>query len=213
MESTAVNRMLLAGLAALTLLQGCATTMNENECVHVDWRTIGYEDGARGEPAHRLGHHRKACAEYGIVPDLESYQAGRRDGLQEFCQPANGFEVGSSGRAYAGSCPAELEDDFLTAYQAGRKLHDLESRLANLNNQIAYHDRAIAQAEQELTEKQSLVISDDASVSDRAQALFVGKDIAERKDKLEDERAVLIRDRDRIQRRLDKYRNSLAYNF
>ena len=57
------------------------------------------------------------------------------------------------------------------------------------------------------------MISDDASVSDRAQALFVGKDIAERKDKLEDERAVLIRDRDRIQRRLDKYRNSLAYNF
>ena len=49
----------LGGLAAaVLLLQGCASTMNENECVHVDWRTVGYEDGARGEPADRLGQHR-----------------------------------------------------------------------------------------------------------------------------------------------------------
>jgi hypothetical protein len=213
-ESSGMKNSLLGGLIAATLvMQGCATTMNENECVHVDWQTVGYEDGARGEPAHRLGQHRRACAEHGVVPDLEAYQAGRRQGLQEFCQPANGFAVGASGRVYAGSCPTQLEEDFLVAYKAGRKLHDLESRLSNLNSQIAYHDRAIAQADQELTDKQSLVISDDATVSERAQALFVGKDIAERKDKLEDERKLLVKDRDRVKRRLEKYRNSLAYNF
>jgi hypothetical protein len=204
----------LSGLAAaLLLLQGCASTMNENECVNVDWQTVGFEDGARGEPAHRLGQHRKACAEYGITPDLEAYQAGRREGLKSYCQPANGFQVGSSGRSYAGSCPTRLEEDFLSAYKAGRRLYDLESRLSDLNNQIAYHDRAIAQAEEELQGKQALVLGEEASVSERAQALFVGKDIADRKDKLEDDRKLLVRDRNRVQRRLEKYRNSLAYNF
>ena len=72
----------LGGLAAaVLLLQGCATTMNENECVHVDWRTVGYEDGARGEHAHRLVLHRNACAELSVTPDLEAYQAGLREGL------------------------------------------------------------------------------------------------------------------------------------
>lgn len=209
-----MKRVELGGLAAaLLLLSGCASTMNESECLYVDWRAVGYEDGARGEPAHRLGQHRKACAEYGVVPDLDAYQAGRREGLIEFCEPANGFEVGASGRAYAGSCPTELEEDFLSAYKAGRKLHDLESRLADLNNQIAYHDRAIAQAEEDLTDKQTLIVSEDSSVSERAQALFVGKDIVERRDRLEDERDLLTRDRDRVRRRLENYRNSLAYNF
>lgn len=204
----------LGGLAAaVLLLQGCASTMNENECVHVDWRTVGYEDGARGEPAHRLGQHRKACAEHAVTPDLEAYQAGRQEGLKSYCQPANGFHEGASGRSYAGSCPARLEEDFLGAYKAGRRLYDLESRLRDLNNQIAYHDRAIVQTEQELHDKQATVLGEDASVSERAQALFIGKDISDRKSKLKKERKLLVKDRNRVERRLEKYRNSLAYNF
>ena len=45
------------------------------------------------------------------------------------------------------------------------------------------------------------------------QALFVGKDISDRKSKLKKERKQLVQDRNRVQRRLEKYRNSLAYNF
>ena len=34
-------------LAIVTLFSGCAG-MNEQECLVTDWRTVGYEDGARG---------------------------------------------------------------------------------------------------------------------------------------------------------------------
>jgi hypothetical protein len=209
MKSSALGSL----IAAVLLLQGCASTMSEDECVYVDWRTVGYEDGARGEPAHRLGQHRKACAEHAVAPNLEAYQAGRREGLKEFCQPGNGFQVGSAGHAYAGSCPTELEEDFLAAYKAGHKLHDLESRLADINRQIAYRERAIDQTETELTAKETTVISDDASVQERAQALFAAKDLVERKEQLEDERNALIKSRKRVENKLVKYRNSLAYNF
>jgi len=50
-------------------------------------------------------------------------------------------------------------------------------------------------------------------IPERAQALFVGKDISDRKSKLKKERKQLVQDRNRVQRRLEKYRNSLAYNF
>ena len=72
--------------------------MSEQECAATDWRTVGYEDGVAGRSGDNIGQHRKACAKHGVSPDLTLYQAGRNDGLREYCQPANGFRAGADGR-------------------------------------------------------------------------------------------------------------------
>ena len=69
-----MNRSVMTLAAAALLLQGCAS-MNQDECLVSDWRLVGYEDGAAGQPANRIGEHRKACASYGVTPDLTAYRA------------------------------------------------------------------------------------------------------------------------------------------
>lgn len=131
MRKTAISDRGLA-LVVLTLplllTSGCAT-LNESECRSVNWQVIGYEDGGRGNPVERIGQHRKACAKYGIAPDLTAYQRGREAGLREYCRPTNGFRVGAAGRSYTGVCPVDLEEDFLEAFESGHHLHELRARV------------------------------------------------------------------------------------
>ena len=65
------------------------------------------------------------------LPDLAEYQAGREQGLREFCKPANGFRVGARGASYGGVCPTELDESFVDAWQSGRQLYVLRSRVGS----------------------------------------------------------------------------------
>lgn len=114
--------MLRASAALLLLTLSACATMDRDECLTVDWRTVGFEDGVAGHSGDRIGQHRKACAEYGVTPDLTAYQAGRDEGLHEYCVPANGFRLGSQGGSYGGVCPTDVEVGFIDAYQSGRQL-------------------------------------------------------------------------------------------
>jgi hypothetical protein len=135
MRSSIIPRAALLALAALALA-GCAS-VGEDECLAMDWRTVGYEDGATGQGIERLTSRRQACAKHGVAPDLDAYRSGREEGLLEFCQPANGFRVGARGRGYAGACPEYLAPAFSDAYQAGRDLWRLESRVSDTIRGIA----------------------------------------------------------------------------
>ena len=113
--------LLITALTSVVLAAGCAS-LSQNECQHADWHSIGYEDGARGYPAARVGSHRKACAEYGVTPDFEQYEMGRLDGLREFCRPVKGYRLGANGRTYPDVCPRDLERPFRRAYRDGKRL-------------------------------------------------------------------------------------------
>ena len=114
-------------IAALAGLGGCAS-MSADECLTLDWTTIGFEDGSRGYTADRVGTHRKACAKHGVSADLVAYQRGHAQGVESFCQPGRAFNFGANGGGYNGVCPAHLEQDFLEAYSKRHKLHSLRSR-------------------------------------------------------------------------------------
>ena len=45
-----MKQLLVAVSLAAALATGCAS-MSKEECRYVDWRTVGYEDGAAGRPA------------------------------------------------------------------------------------------------------------------------------------------------------------------
>jgi hypothetical protein len=170
------------GLAVLVLplliSSGCAT-LNENECRTMDWQTIGYEDGGRGQASERIGQHRKACAKYGIAPDLGAYQRGRESGLREYCRPANGFRVGVAGRSYSGVCPIDLEREFLDAYESGHHLHELRARVAQIESHIGSKHDELEHAEQSLANTSAAIIANDSTPERRAQALLDAKHLAE----------------------------------
>ena len=197
-------------LAVVALLGGCAT-MSESECLTVDWQTVGFEDGVAGYSGDRIGQHRKACAKHGVSPDLVGYQRGREAGLREYCQPANGFRVGSHGGSYAGICPAELDGAFTTAYESGRQLYSLESRLSNARNQIVSKRRELERVEDTLVKKTAVIVGSESTGEQRAQALVDTKQLAERAGRLKAEIRQLEHDEVEYKRDLEDYRARVAF--
>jgi hypothetical protein len=88
----------------IVLLAGCAS-MSKDECLNADWQLIGYEDGASGSAAVRIGEHRKACASHGVVPDKASYDLGYEEGIMTYCSYDRGFLSGQHGERGYEICP------------------------------------------------------------------------------------------------------------
>ena len=192
-------------LGLLTLgMSGCAS-MSRSECAAVDWRTIGYEDGAAGFPGEHIAQHRKACAKYGITPNFDLYQAGRSQGLREYCRPSNGYRLGAVGGSYAGVCPSGLEAPFLEGYDAGRQLYTLQSGVADAANRLDAARRELDQVEHEIVSSSAVVISADASTETRAHSLLEANQLAERAGRLKAQIEDLQRDKARAQRQLESY--------
>ncbi len=166
--------------------------MNNADCLVSYWQMIGYEDGSRGYGSQRLARHRKACAKHGVIPDLAAYQQGRSEGLQEYCQPTKGFALGSSGATYGGVCPAELEANFLGAYNAGHHLRQLKASVASANGQISYRKRALEQVKKDLVAREAALISDEATREQRLVLLAQIKQLSESRGQLQAEIEDLI---------------------
>lgn len=197
-------------LVAMVALSGCAS-MDEDECLTVDWRTVGYEDGAAGYSGDRVGQHRKACAKHGVSLDLAAYQSGRDEGLREYCRPQNAFRLGANGGGYNGFCPAELDDDFTRAYQSGRQLYTLKSRVADAGYQIDSKRRALNAAEDGIVKKSAVVVSSSATADERALAVVDVKQLAERVGRLKSEIRQLEEERVQYERDLEDYRAHVEY--
>ena len=201
------RRVLFVGICCLAL-SGCAS-MNKAECLVSDWQMIGYEDGAQGYGSQRLARHRKACAKHGVAPDLSAYQQGRSEGLEEYCQPTKGFVLGSSGTAYGGVCPADLEADFLDAYNSGHHLRQLRAGVANANGQISYRKRALEQVKKDVVVKEAALISDESTSEQRLALLARIKELSERRGQLQAEIEDLLVVRTQREAELYAYQSEL----
>lgn len=125
-------------LAALGLA-ACAS-LSERECRNEDWYGIGFDDGYDGAPASQVATHRDACAPYGIQPDVQQYEAGRRDGLAHYCTVRRGFELGSQGMSYGGGCPEGTDREFLRGHALGRRFYEIDEQLERIDNELrTYH--------------------------------------------------------------------------
>jgi len=192
------------------LLAGCSSTMNKDECRTVDWRTIGYEDGVAGRSGEQIGQHRRACAGYGVTPDLEAYRAGRAEGLREYCQPHNGYRAGVNGAAYYDVCPADLAPAFVTAYDSGHELYIRVRRVSDTDAQIEARRAEIARLESAVTGNVFDVIGEGATTDQRAQAVLDTTHAAERIGRLKSEIKALEQDRARYEQELEAYRDTVA---
>ena len=201
------SRSVLIALSTV-LLGACAAKMSKDECRTVDWRTVGYEDGVAGQPGDRIGEHRRACAEYGVTPDLTAYLAGRAAGLREYCQPHNGYRAGANGYTYYDTCPADLAEAFEIAYDEGRALYVRERRVTDTDEQIEDKRREIRRLEYRVAESAFDVIDATATAEERTQAVLDTKQAAERIGRLKAEITELERDLARYQAELDAYRKT-----
>ena len=198
-----------ASLLALLALSGCAS-MSADECAMSDWHTIGFEDGSRGYTTDRLGQHRKACAKHGVAPDLRAYQSGREEGLQQFCQPSRGFNLGVGGGQYNGVCGDHSESQFLDAYRSGYHLYNLRSNVDSATYQINAKTQEIEDIKEEIRSKEATLIRRDTPTEERILLLADLKDLSERTGQLESEIYLLVEDRARHEEQLLAYEAVLA---
>jgi hypothetical protein len=190
-------------------LAGCAG-MSEQACVSADWRTIGFTDGSLGRSAATIGSYSKQCGEHGVTPNLDAYRAGHAEGVQSFCRPSNGFEVGHSGAAYQGVCPANLERDFLPEYNAGHHLFELESDLRSADARIAADYRAQENIKTELTQIAATMIAVDTTAEQRVHLVTRSAELGRHFGELTREIEQLQRDRAAYERDLIDYQRTLA---
>lgn len=190
-------------------MSGCAT-MSGDECMTSDWSSIGYEDGARGYTGDRIGEYRKACAKHGVTPNLVDYQAGRDQGLREYCQPARGYNVGVNGGNYRGVCSIELEDNFLDAYNTGYHLYSLRSNVNRANADINARENELDRIDDTIRRKQRALISDETTTEDRILLLADLQDLSEETGQLEAQIRELYDVRARYQVELEHYQHTVA---
>ena len=202
------SMMILVAIATLGV-SGCAT-MSSDECLTSDWQAIGYEDGSRGYTADRLGNHRKACAKHGVTPDFQAYQTGHEQGLNNFCQPSRGFNLGVNGGSYNGVCANHREHAFVDAYNAGHHLYRLRSDVNSANNSIHYKESELEKNEDRMRSREAALIASETSTEDRILILADLKDLAEENGELEAEIRQLIEERAESEHRLADYEASLA---
>lgn len=196
-------------IIALLGASGCAS-MSADECAVSDWHTIGYEDGARGYSADQIGRHRKACAKHGVAPDFESYQAGRKDGLRQFCQPSRGFNLGASGGRYNGVCPSDMEFDFVEAFNSGHQLYNLRASVNSATHQINAKESELEHTKDDIRTAESVLIAKETTMQDRVLLLADLKDMSERIGQLEAEIVDLVEERAISEQQLASYQAVLA---
>lgn len=132
--------------AGALALAACATTprpaMTAAQCQVADWKQIGYQDGAQGRAAERFVARQEACVASGYGADQAAYMAGRRDGIWNWCQPAQAFQHGLGGNGYSGQCPIDLDGAFRDAHAEGMRanqalaaVRSAESALSSLRSE------------------------------------------------------------------------------
>src|SRR5690625_561949 len=119
---------------AVVVMSGCAT-MTESECATADWHDVGYKDGRNGKPRDYMQERSTDCAKRGYALDAKKYQAGRDQGIAQYCTAENGRSEGLKGHPYLDACPAQLERDFLAPYRAAKRVYDAQEKVDELNRQ------------------------------------------------------------------------------
>lgn len=198
-------------IAFLFTLAGCAGGMSKDECLYADWRAIGFEDGSRGAPAGAVSSRRAACAnKAGVTADMRAYLAGREEGLDQFCRPAKGFDLGAHGGRYDGVCADRGEALFLDAFASGRGLFERQADVNAAANALAAAEADIDGLEHRIASAEAALISPATPHEDRPAILIDIKQMTGERTKIKRALPALHRDLDYAQRELDDYRGGLA---
>ena len=123
----------LAVIGSIFMLSACAT-VSQTECVDIPWHEQGVIAGAQGMSASVARQNFESCGVRALLAERNAYIAGYREGIENYCTKANGFQAGVEGATYQDVCPENTEESFLVGYRAGSDLFlaDYDLRAAKL---------------------------------------------------------------------------------
>ena len=205
-----MRRLTIVLLAGCLGLSGCAS-LSESQCLANDWQTVGYSDGLKGKQSSALLKHQNACVKHGVVPDRDTYMIGWHKGVEQYCQPSNGFAAGERGSGYANVCPAHLQNAFFDAYSEGRRLYLAQVEINTLRQEIYHKERHLDGVKQDLIDAETLLIEGDLTSLERREVLEETKALAQEQGALESEIEDLKIEAAVKADRLASLRHSLAY--
>ena len=120
-------------LLMVVFLTGCES-LSPAECATANWRQLGLQDGGRGDPDRAAGYF-ESCSKVNIAVDVNSYRAGRAEGLQGYCRPANALSEGLAGRSYHGVCPPPLDQSFRSVYDIAWRAQDTSQAMNRIQRE------------------------------------------------------------------------------
>lgn len=185
---------LLLAFAALFLtawLAGCAT-LTKSQCETGDWRGIGVSDGMHGYATSRFDEHVKACAEHGITPSRQLYDAGHAEGLMVYCRLDRAADEGLANRPNYLVCTGELGVSFNRVYYEGRQIHTERQRLAEMKSEL------------------DDLLGDLAETADAQTRRDLARDVRDLGDDIVDQQIVIARMEQTLRRFVDTERQRLA---
>lgn len=117
-QRTFVTAVLAIG--CIFMLSACAL-VSTNVCPETDWHVKGVIAGTSGLSVDEASNDFERC---GVAQQSarNEYIKGYNEGIESYCTKTKGFKAGLEGNTYEGVCPANLEESFLSGYQAGFEL-------------------------------------------------------------------------------------------
>ena len=132
----------LLAFPAMALLS--CDPISEDECRGGDWHERGFADGRAGRSVSILERYAEICGEFGISPAREIYLAARQSGLQLYCTPANAYEIGRDGDRINAVCTLAQARAMEPAFRHGRRYHEIDTDMADIEQRISELKDAIA---------------------------------------------------------------------
>ena len=136
-------------ILAAGLLAGCETVSKE-QCVAGDWSEIGRAHAAQGYPSSRFEDVAKDCGRHGITPDPQAYMSGWDKGVQLYCTPLNGFNLGRQNTSLSPICPPNLAGEAERAHRLGKRIWTTRDKVTQLERRIDDRQREIDRLRSEL---------------------------------------------------------------
>ena len=136
---------------------GCTSLrgMSAAACRDADWYGLGLEDGAAGADEVALAARVRDCSAHGVVPDRAAYDGGYAAGLEEYCEPTNGYTQGEARAPYLGVCPKRLASEFVRAYRAGERVREALDAVSEARREIRNNERELARVRSKLASLQA----------------------------------------------------------
>ena len=155
----------LAGVVPIAFL-GCAT-MSALDCVTADWKTLGEQDGAEGQPLSKMEERRKACIKHAVRLDDAAYKVGREAGLAVYCTEQGGFTAGQNGSFYHGVCTGVAYSLFGGGYARGQTLWHAVQEFRGAEYRVSEIEKRVDRLERANIELSQLISDADTPDEDR----------------------------------------------
>lgn len=108
---------MVLGLLAVSMLTSCAH-WNKKRCAETDFNQLGYTEGSQGADS-KIVSYNQACLKKDVNIDMSAYNSGYKRGLEAFCTPQSGSDLGIAGQEPHRNC--QMNDTYMKSYENSLK--------------------------------------------------------------------------------------------